>query len=360
MNVFALHPGARVLVTGANGFIASHTINELLKLGYRVRGTVRNPKPWLDDHFTHRYGPGMFQTAPVASFQDSREIDAALDDVDGIVHLVAPWARKATLSVLEAALGRPSIQRVVLGSSSMAAYTPIPGKREIRVDESTWNLSAIRKAWETDSYTTSTPDVSHLDWNSLSNVNNAPSPRNQHEYAKMLITYGACKTQCELEAWRWVRSNRCSFGFNTVLPAFTVGRILHPQIPGSTMGWVRSLLIGNRTPLSLIPPKWFVDVEDVARLFVVALLAPSVTSERLFAFGESTNWTDVVRILRQLDPGNTQIPIPPEREERDHAEIVPRGRAVRLLQQFYGQSSMTPIATSIANGIPKDRLLGTV
>jgi len=31
-----------VLVTGATGFVAKHCIAELLRKGYRVRGTVRN------------------------------------------------------------------------------------------------------------------------------------------------------------------------------------------------------------------------------------------------------------------------------------------------------------------------------
>lgn len=37
-----LSPGVLVLVTGVNGYIASHVANELLLAGYRVRGTVRN------------------------------------------------------------------------------------------------------------------------------------------------------------------------------------------------------------------------------------------------------------------------------------------------------------------------------
>ena len=34
--------GDRVLVTGANGFLAVHVVNCLLKKGYAVRGTVRS------------------------------------------------------------------------------------------------------------------------------------------------------------------------------------------------------------------------------------------------------------------------------------------------------------------------------
>ena len=39
----ALQAGDLVCVTGANGFIASHLIRDLLQAGYRVRGTVRDP-----------------------------------------------------------------------------------------------------------------------------------------------------------------------------------------------------------------------------------------------------------------------------------------------------------------------------
>ena len=33
-----------VLVTGASGYIATHIVKQLLELGYKVRGTVRNLK----------------------------------------------------------------------------------------------------------------------------------------------------------------------------------------------------------------------------------------------------------------------------------------------------------------------------
>lgn len=33
-----------------------------------------------------------------------------------------------------------------------------------------------------------------------------------------------------------------------------VGKILMDEIPGSTMNWVRGLLHGDRTPMTLVPP----------------------------------------------------------------------------------------------------------
>lgn len=97
--------------------------------------------------------------------------------------------------------------------------------------------------------------------------------------------------------------------------------------------------------------EWFVDVEDVAKLCVVGLLDEGVKSQRIFAFGEQTNWNDVVPILRELRPDNKKIPDPPKDEIRDRTEILPRIRAQILLRGFFGQSDFTPIKVSIANGI---------
>lgn len=38
----AIAKGDLILVSGASGFIASHTVKEFLKEGFRVRGTVRS------------------------------------------------------------------------------------------------------------------------------------------------------------------------------------------------------------------------------------------------------------------------------------------------------------------------------
>jgi nucleoside-diphosphate-sugar epimerase len=84
----ALPKGSRVLVTGANGYIASHVVDQLLKLGYIVRGTVRTPKPWLDEYFQQKYGDNVFETAVVTTFENQDGIDGVLGDVDGIVHAV--------------------------------------------------------------------------------------------------------------------------------------------------------------------------------------------------------------------------------------------------------------------------------
>lgn len=175
------------------------------------------------------------------------------------IRKVAPWACKATVTMLEAASRWPSIRSVVMGSSSTAAYSPEPGKPGVRIEEGmwpppptppfdsnpelcegastkrfefvvsvgTWNMAAVRKAW---AMAPSTPDEiasgTQTDWNNLA-MPDSPSLSNSHtRLARMLMVYSACKTQCEWEAWRWVRHNRPGFKFNTVIPAYTVRHAL--------------------------------------------------------------------------------------------------------------------------------------
>lgn len=49
--------GSLVLVTGANGFIGSHIVDQLLQAGYNVRGTVRTEAKgqWVKEYFGKKY-----------------------------------------------------------------------------------------------------------------------------------------------------------------------------------------------------------------------------------------------------------------------------------------------------------------
>jgi nucleoside-diphosphate-sugar epimerase len=87
-NSSTLPQGSRILVTGANGYIASHVVDKLLGLGYMVRGTVRAPKPWLNEYFQQKYGPNVFETVFVETFGNKDELESIMDGVDGVIHSV--------------------------------------------------------------------------------------------------------------------------------------------------------------------------------------------------------------------------------------------------------------------------------
>jgi hypothetical protein len=73
-----IEKGSTVLVTGANGFIASHIVDQLLQLDYKVRGTVRTEEKgkWVQNFFDDKYGKGKLELVVVPAM----EVKGAFDD----------------------------------------------------------------------------------------------------------------------------------------------------------------------------------------------------------------------------------------------------------------------------------------
>jgi uncharacterized protein YbjT (DUF2867 family) len=76
----ALPAGSIVLVTGINGLIGSHVANQLLKAGYRVRGTVRDAQKtqWAQALFDKLYGEGKFGMVEIKDLTVEGAFDEAL------------------------------------------------------------------------------------------------------------------------------------------------------------------------------------------------------------------------------------------------------------------------------------------
>jgi len=152
--------GSLVLVTGANGFIASHIVEELLSAGYTVRGTVRSPAKLarLQARWDQKYGVGKFKAATVEDISKEGAFDEAVKGVSGIAHVasILSFSSKpeevvdptvnATLSLLRSAAAEPSVKSVVLTSSSSAAIWPKTNV-EFDIGEDSWNEESVKNAY---------------------------------------------------------------------------------------------------------------------------------------------------------------------------------------------------------------------
>ena len=91
-----------------------------------------------------------------------------------------------------------------------------------------------------------------------------------------------------------------------------------------------------------------VNVKDVARLHVAALVEPDVQRERLFAFAEPFNYNDVMRTLRKLDP-KRKIPGDIEDDSRDFSTVDTK-RSVELLKRM-GRDGFTGLEDSVRENV---------
>ncbi|KEY72840.1 hypothetical protein S7711_04423 [Stachybotrys chartarum IBT 7711] len=327
----AIPKGSLVLVTAVNGFIGSNIADQFLMLGYKVRGTTRDPakNAWLTALFDGKYGAGNFELVAVEDMEAPNAFDQAVQGASAVIHTatkldfspdphdVVPSAVKGTVNALEAAAGETSVKRFVLTSSSTAALVPQPDT-PTRVTVDTWNDEYVALAYRDPPY----------------------------EPERGYAVYAASKTIAEKEAWKFVAEKKPGFVLNTILPAINFGASLDYKNQGhpSTSAFLAALFKDEPSLLTSLPPQHFVDVQDCALLHVAAAIHPEVESERVFAFAEPENGDDVLAIFRELYPNRNF----PENFQsgRDLSEIVPRERAEQLLRDM-GQDGWTSLRESI-------------
>ena len=83
---------SKVLVTGANGYLAAYVVKKYLEAGYSVRGTVRSlsKSAFLKDKFGH-YGD-RFELVVVEDIAKDGAFDEAVKGVDAITHTAFPFS----------------------------------------------------------------------------------------------------------------------------------------------------------------------------------------------------------------------------------------------------------------------------
>ena len=151
-----------VLVTGANGYVASWLVKRLLERGFDVHATVRDPgDPGKTDHLRAiaEDCPGALSLFR-ADLLDPDGFDRAMSGCTLVFHTASPLivrdvrdpvrdlvepATRGTRNVLEAANRTPSVRRIVLTSSIVAVYGDAADLADLgadRFDENHWNSSS--------------------------------------------------------------------------------------------------------------------------------------------------------------------------------------------------------------------------
>jgi len=268
----------RVLLSGANGFIASHTVAALLDAGHHVVGTVRDPKRReAYAHLSSLAGAAERLEIVAADLTTPGAFNAAAADVDYVVHMASPFhitvsdperdlvqpAVAGTRSMLEACANSSRVQRVVV-TSSMAAVTDEPDSSRV---------------------------LTEADWNDKSSLT-----RNPYYYSK---------TQAERAAWDFVAARKPAWSLVTINPFVVIGPSMTKT--SSESNKILTDLMAGAYPAILDITFGFVDVRDVAAAHVKALSTPSAHGRYLCA-GATRSMRAVVELLRANGFAHTRLP----------------------------------------------------
>jgi dihydroflavonol-4-reductase len=261
----------KVLVTGGSGFIASHTIVQLLSAGHEVRTTVRNLAREGEVRALIKEGgadPGGRLAFAAADLENDDGWDAAVAGVDYVQHIASPFpagvpkdendlirpAREGAMRVLRAAK-KAGVRRVVL-TSSFAAVGYGHKERAAPFDETSW----------TD-----------------------PDGEGATPYVKS-------KTLAERAAWDFV-AKEGGPELSVVNPVGVFGPVLGPDYSTSIL-LVQRLMDGAMPGL---PRMMFgvVDVRDVADLHLRAMTNPAAKGERFLAVsGDFMSISEIADVLK--------------------------------------------------------------
>jgi nucleoside-diphosphate-sugar epimerase len=263
---------SRVLVTGGSGFIAAHSILQLLASGHEVRATVRNPGREAGMRAMLRQGgaePGDRLRCFAADLERDAGWPEAVAGCDYVLHIASPFpaaapkhedelivpARAGALRVLRAARDS-GVRRVVL-TSSFAAIGYGHDSQTAPFDETCW----------TD------PDRARA------------------------AAYTRSKTLAERAAWEFMQREGGALELAVINPVAVFGPVLGPDY-STSIQLIQRMMDGT---VPGCPRLYFgvVDVRDVADLHVRAMTHPAANGERFLAVaGASMSLLAIAQVLR--------------------------------------------------------------
>ncbi len=261
----------KVLVTGASGYIALHCISELLKEGYKVKGSLRD----LNRVDEVRKSLGQeFENEKLdfckLNLLDNQGWEDAASDCDYLLHIASPCfieepknekqlietALEGTLRALKAAK-KSRLKKVVL-TSSMGAIA----------------------------YGHNKSICDHTDWTDIS---------------KDVGTYIKSKTLAEKAAWDFINNQSDeSLAMTTIHPGMVFGPLLSNDIEGMSASLIRKMIAGKFLAL---PDIYFtvVDVRDIAKLHVQSLKNKESDYKRIISTSQrGISFLEISKILREL------------------------------------------------------------
>ncbi|OUM51132.1 hypothetical protein BVG19_g218 [[Candida] boidinii] len=265
-------PSDKVLVTGANGFLASHIVDVLLSKGYKVIGTVRSEAKYepLLKEFKAKYPQANISFEIVKDIAAANAFDEVLKkntDIKHVIHTANPVvfgldkspeelyrapAVDGTKNILTAIKDYGGQVENVVITSSHGTMVEFDRVVQPLIDENYW---------------------SSLTWDQIGDND--------------MMGYSASKKLAEEAAWDFMKTQSPHFALTTLTPPYIFGPQVFDSQVGKTLNASNQFLVDA---LSIDPKTTeaqkgnstlYVDVRDVASAHVAPLSTTTMSNKRL-------------------------------------------------------------------------------
>ena len=260
-----------ILVTGASGFVALHTIIQLLQQGYTVRATLRSLSREAEVRETiskHVQANDRLEILP-ADLEQESGWNEAMQNVEYVLHIASPFplfepkhedelivpAVQGTQRVLRAA-HQAGIKRVVQVSSNAAISAGHSGENKI---------------------------FTEADWSDVE---------------KNIGAYSKSKTLAERAAWDFINGaeNLNKMELAVINPPLILGPVPNKDVRTS-IELVRTMMLGQVPGVGRIK-MGAVDVRDVASAIILAMNTPEAAGNRFLVAADKSMWLkDIADLL---------------------------------------------------------------
>jgi len=259
----------KVLVTGANGYIASHCIRELLSQGYIVKASLRNlkNKVQIKKALTNNLKNKRLDFCKLDLLLDNGW-NESLEDCDYLLHVASPCIIKEPKNA-ESVI-KPAVEGTLRALNASQ-------KANIRKVVLTSSIGSMAFGHDKKKY-------DHNDWT---------------DTTKNVGTYIKSKTLSEKKAWDFINNNLdLSFNLTSINPGMVFGPLLINEFNSASSRLIIDLIKGKYPSIPNIYFT-FVDVRDVAKLHVNSLINNESDNKRIIAASEQgISFLDISKFLR--------------------------------------------------------------
>ncbi|KAI9509132.1 D-lactaldehyde dehydrogenase [Russula earlei] len=331
----AVSPPAKVLITGANGYLATWVVKMYLDAGYSVRGTVRSQSKsaFSKEKFAH-YGDRL-ELVTVKDITKDGAFDEVIGGVDVIVHMASPFHFKAatpdelitpavrgTTSILSTALKQGSTLKRFILTSSAVAILEFPWRQRVFTEEN-WNSAALEAV------------------------------KTKGPAAGPLNIYLASKTLAERAAWEFVDVHKSEISWDLVVlnPPYIFGPSLSaaPTVDdiNTSQREVYDTLVGVRTGKQLQTQAHWVHVTVAAEAHVRAAHAVGAGGQRIIVRSASMYYQEILDAAAELGIPNVPRGEPGSMKDVPYGSVLESTKAEELL----GLTQVTPLKDVVAESV---------